>query len=611
MVIHAILVDFHAENLVETHLSELTVSIASIYFDIHLPVAVQITNRITYNPRKSLKRENVYGDDIIKKLNTECHVPQLILGPPIKPELVSGLWTNVKFGFYLLVLSPNDIFEEEKMANVMMSRLIVSNAQKGKLVIVTTRIYNIFEEQHYTAKQILQMILNFGFINAIVITPREISDISSLQYDIFGWNPNEQSNICGLHIDKIKHLDTWVVQHKMFLFGTNLFPKRPNVNMNLCTLIVTSGTLYPYFYINRFKKLAGIFYHFVMALEDALNCSTIPNTKPHKYSQIFFPAFIAETDADFQNYGIYPYFFLDFYWYVPSPLEKLRWKCLFRAFKFETWILVFLTFIIGSLALFLLEKSGNHSENHDSNISFADQLMSSMKTHLCITTVIHYKGLLATTIFLLWLFYCLIVNIAYQSALFGFMVNPGFGPQIKTLKDLDESGLEKICEFSVNGNPLDSLFGKQFSKYQVCKNIPKCVEDIVERRSQALITNSFMGRVVEKLVSKHGHSLLTPVEERVFTIYITLGLGKLSSMIQKPVELLVRRLFTSGILNKFIEEEELYLNRIFALNQDGNSAFSLKLSHLQSAFYLSIIGIFMAFIVFIFEIVANLKKDKI
>ncbi|PSN49616.1 Ionotropic receptor 546 [Blattella germanica] len=605
MTTNGIFLDSHTEIIVEKEVSECIVNIVRSYFNMHLPLALQTTG--TYIRRNLFVKSNMFGDEVINKFSSENHVSVVILGPPVDMETVERMGTNVFFGSYLLVLTTTTIMKDLKIAKLMMRRLIVNMVPNSKLVIVITRINSIFEEQLYTAKCLLQIIFEYRFVNSIAIIPREIAGVSSLQFDVFGWDPNEQSNLCASKIDKIKHLDTWVAEERTFLLGVNLFPKRPKLNLKDCRLGLRTNMLFPFFYQTSKKEFTGNFLFLISHLVMDHNFSVSFDTGLNPYTQIEFPIFIDTNDANSHCSALYPHIYLDFNWYVPSPLQIPRWKSLFKAMKSETWIVIFSILILGSLTLFLLQKFSSFTDHQSFNISFVNQLMLSMKTQLCIPTKARYKGSTASTTFILWLFYCLIINTAYQSSLFGFTVNPGYEPQIKTLRELNESGLEKIRLFTFNKGSLTSQFAGQFRHYGYCVS-DECFKTMAQQRSMALITDSFRGGSAMRSLTSGGHSKITVIKERAFTLYVTIGILKLSCILHEPLQSTMSKLITSGIWDKWSGVLETKKSMEFAFNEDKSKVFAFQLTHLQGAFYLWIVGNFVAIIIFLTEINFSVLK---
>ena len=88
----------------------------------------------------------------------------------------------------------------------------------------------------------------------------------------------------------------------------------------------------------------------------------------------------------------------------------------------------------------------------------------------------------------------MVVNIAYQSALFGLIVNPGHDPAIKTLKELDESGLEKVKSYytqKVIRKGHESLY---FNNLPVCApDSYLCFKKLSENREVAVLVDNYIG----------------------------------------------------------------------------------------------------------------------
>ena len=69
-------------------------------------------------------------------------------------------------------------------------------------------------------------------------------------------------------------------------------------------------------------------------------------------------------------------------------------------------------------------------------------LLDTLRSILGAAIYFNPQGYLSAFFFVLWLFYCLQINTAYQSSLMGFLTNPGNLPAVTTLEELDNSGLD-------------------------------------------------------------------------------------------------------------------------------------------------------------------------
>ncbi|PSN34813.1 Ionotropic receptor 517 [Blattella germanica] len=584
-------------------------NISRRYFELDLPVAVQ-TSSMYRNQFKT----GIHDNQLLRTLIKENQFSQVTLGYikymdyPITYGYMTG--NSVKYGSYLLVVSGKSIKEAYDMSFLMVTRIIVGKNTKAKLVIVFTGTTLTFHQQKRLAKKLLQDALTAGFVNFIVIVPSAIQGGNLQQLNIFGWNPNSQSNICSNILDTIEQLDTWSFEKRAFLSNTDLFPQHNFIDMKGCKFLITIMLQYPFIY--RFPRgnqmiMRGSFYNVIPILNNLLNCSIRigPLDKKHpRIAHAEFPVIVNTKQQTDACTIIYPYFSEDYFWYVASPLEIPRWKSLIRAFEPEMWTLVGLAFIFGTLTLYYIQKFMHlsHSKN-DNNITLTNQFLSSMKTYLGLSTIVKYRGKTAILTFILWLFYCMVINTAYQSALFGLIVNPGHYPAIKTLKELDESGLEKVKSYytqKVIRKDHESLY---FNNLPVCAHDNYfCFKKLSENREVAVLVNNYIGDKAIKEFSVGGAPKVIAVQERYFTMHWTMEINKLACIIHRPVETTLRQLTSAGVLQKWNLQDELRENIKIAARNHTSSSSSLSLNHIYGVFYIFMLGFMLAVVVFIIEI---------
>ncbi|PSN52467.1 hypothetical protein C0J52_15003 [Blattella germanica] len=168
----------------------------------------------------------------------------------------------------------------------------------------------------------------------------------------------------------------------------------------------------------------------------------------------------------------------DYTWYVPSGEKAEPWRSLFKAFTLKMWILVIITSVFGNLFLWFLQKT-----RFILNIA----IPKSTKDFLYIAIIgidlnNTNQGPGYACFLVLWLFYSLLINAAYQSTLFELMVDPGEYPPIETFDELKESGLSRKSGIFV--------IGKE-DEYNICGDT--CFADLARNRNFSVFYSIFSG----------------------------------------------------------------------------------------------------------------------
>ncbi|PSN34811.1 Ionotropic receptor 516 [Blattella germanica] len=607
-IAHAKMFPPEIETSIADRFADCILNISRRYFELDLPVAVQ-TSSMYRNQFKT----GIYDNQLLRTLIKENQFSQVTLGflKNMENRIAYSYKTGngMKYGSYILVVSGKSIREAYDMSSTMVNRILVGRNSKAKLVILFTGTSLTFHQQERLAKKLLQDALTAGFVNFIVIAPSAIHGANLQQLNIFGWDPNSQSNICSRKLDTIEQLDTWIFEKRAFQLNADLFPQRTFIDMKGCKFLITIMFQYPFIYrFPRGNKMItrGTFYNVISILNNLLNCSIRIgpyDPKSYRIAHAEFPVIINVKRNNDDCTMIYPYFVEDYYWYVALPLQIPQWKSFIRAFESEMWALVSFAFFSGTLTLYYIQKFKHLSNSKNNSISLINQFLSSMKTYLGLSTVVKFRGKTAILTFILWLFYCMVINTAYQSALFGLIVNPGHYPAIKTLKELDESGLKKVKSYYTAKGINESFHTLYFNDLPVCApDSYLCFQKISENREVAALVDNYIGDKAIQEFSIAGFPKVIAVEERYFTMHWTMEINKLACILHRPVETTLRQLTSAGVLQKLNLQDDIEDSRRIAAKNHTSLTSSLSMNHLYGVFYICMLGFMVAVVVFNIEI---------
>ncbi|PSN50480.1 Ionotropic receptor 354 [Blattella germanica] len=571
---------------IEQELSGCILKLSETYFNKELPIVVQ-TPAMWY-PRHDWKKN--YGDILLHTLYHYNQIPQVTVGyEATKMKIGYQLKTHnaVQPGSYILQIPRGDRHEDRVWIELTLLRLAHDVYNPNENFIIALNYFPYSYQR--TAKGLFTWALEKGFINVIIMIPKRNSKRSTTTYieqlDIFGWIPDEQENICSMEVDQIIHLDSWDVENKTFVSNTNLFPKKKLTNMHYCPINAFLGVVPPFI----FPKNGMLFGSFIEVIQEYCarsKCGLISVTDARN-NHIAFPtgygSYIHWREGEF----LYPYFILDFTWYVPSGSQVEPWKSLFKAFTFKMWLLVVICSALGSLFLWLLDKFGNVLINGNMKILS----ISALKNHIGNS---RNKGPGHSFFVTLWLFYCLLINTAYQSTLFGLMVNPGEYPPIETFEELKKSGLTMKTLVEIVGREDDKY------EYKLCEE--SCLKEIAEYRNLSTLYSTYSGELITpSFIDDRGKPKVVPLKEVVYSNYAFGQIIQLSSLIHNTLNTLLHRASASGLIehwNRYHIEEWLYTFSYREIER----VFALSLYHVQGAFYILGAGFLIAFVLFFIEI---------
>ncbi|PSN47967.1 Ionotropic receptor 262 [Blattella germanica] len=569
----------YQKNSIEESLAECIINISTKYFDEYKPVLVETPKNWYSNQYPYVE----YGGKFIELLHKANQFPLIIYG---MEAYLARLKVHV--GSYIVFMPPVlrdiDNLYIEHMLNALLKW---AYNYKGKVILASLEKMTSQE-----IRNLLTLALNHELLHTILLKPRTMSQKPKNNHldkiDIYNWSPNDQSNICLRTVDKINHSDIWISHTKSFSVNTNLFPSYRKIDFNGCTLRTHFRDAPPFTFVFPKERLtAGTVVEIFGCIKKYNNCKI--NYIPKKRQDtlivhIYFPVLqdpIHYDQDELRDQLTYPHFVSEFTWYVPKGKQHPRWTSLIKTFTSLVWYLVLLTFVFGSCTMWLLRKSVGRGSNptNQNNHGF---LVDAILTHLGYGIIYRYKGFIPSTFLMFWLYYCLIINTAYQSAFFGLLINPGHIPTLQTSKQVEESPLIKQ---SFGFMLTDSQFWSRFLIYKVCQN-DECFKAFTENPPRALLCDTWHAKYH---ISRHGENRYVPINEIVGTELISLVVYQLRGILLDVFNKVLGRLTAGGVIvqmTKEINSKIPYMRKNLIIG----TAFSLTMDHLQVAFILLWIG---------------------
>ncbi|PSN30579.1 Ionotropic receptor 910 [Blattella germanica] len=578
------------DSYIEKHVFECILHISKTHIEKEKPLLVLTHNNTFQSQNKSLQY-----DKITQILHNEFQYPIISFGV----NNIIRNYREIKPNSNVVIYPP--IETERKVVRELLRKLKFFPNAKGKYIIAATRLYNNVEDRIKVSRFLIQSVFKLNVIHIIALVPYKTDNQSHLLIDVFTWNPNEQKNICYEIIDKVKLIDVWNTHTKRLLYNENLFPTLPKIHMRECRVHVKSGFNFPFIIRDKHGVITGSMMNIIRIIHEDMRCRVVLGNYVEN-EHIAFPFVYSPLNRISECSLTYPHFRQDVTWFVPPGLEYPRWQSLVRSLSPVVWALILLIFVIGSYVIKLL---GNYESEQNANVT---AILTALQTYLGSEASDRFKGPLAVSFFSIWLFYWLIINTAYQSAMFGLLVNPGQMPPVKTFKELKESGLQmkKAITFDSLMNSTSNLFllRDEVVNYEPC-TADKCYINLTKYRNIAVFDTAVRGNLYKKFkLDERGRYQLYPLDENIASVHIGIAIRKLSCILYNKLEKTLRRLNTAGFINKW--NEDIIMGWRYDNEQyfdSGGVAFAFTLSHVQGTFYLLLIGLMLALIAFIIETV--------
>ncbi|PSN50485.1 Ionotropic receptor 352 [Blattella germanica] len=577
------------ENRVsEEYLAECIINISKTYFDKDKPLFIQTPSSILHYRHRYFN----IGKKIIEILHNEYDFSKIIFDvsttiPTRKTETIQ------KPGSLLIIIPQVETKEDFELVDLMKSSILKNGYNpKGKVLIAA--IENTTKKKSYVNSfNIFSYLCAIGYTETIIMEP----DPTGQYFYIIGSLINEQEIICSLKNHKMKYFDSWSTKEKRFVFNKERFPTRQRLNLGGCVLKVFVPPFFPYAYLCPYG-VCGLIRNFYRILENHLHFK-LKIVLDQRDTDISFPYIDIGAVTKYECLVSYPFFKIDYGWLVPSSLQLPKWKNLFYTFSPLIWALVLLTFVCGSFTMWLLQISSNHYNQTSKDNK--EVILTALLTHLEAGVGERYKGLVAVLFFTLWLYYCMIINTAYQSQFFELLVNPIELPRIMSINELKESELALKRIFYYEN--IESVH--HLAKYPTCLNVTeRCWEKLGKERIYALLIDVKNGLLMSRQSrNSRGKPKFELLDDREGSLLISLAISKwsLSCILQEEINLLLHRLQDAGMLNSYYNTI-LWANSLVYEKDDFISVFSFSLTDLQSAFCLLYFGLFSASFIYTAEI---------
>ncbi|PSN56486.1 Ionotropic receptor 482 [Blattella germanica] len=582
---------------VEESLSKCVAKIANEYFNKDLATALFIPYR-EYESRSYISTKDSHVDFLVQLLHQRIDHPLVMLDYHNNPQ---SLHQKVKLGSYIIILTGEVSSHIHMTLKVFLTIREVAKQMlpSGRLLITMTASPKM--KRMYLVSTFLRPIWRaFEISEAIVLLPR-ITPTTDDVIEVYKWFPEEQDDPCLLVLNRFVLLDIWIMNVNEFIYGVPLFQNNLITDMKGCVLNVTLQEHPPLVYLFNNGTMFGTLANQLYIIANRLNLRMKYNpTDRRTLPNLRFPFPLINVKKiilliNQECVVTYPYFIQHLKWVVPAGAPVPRWKSLIKIFNPLMWLCVVTTFLIGSITSWLLLKENQQS------LTYISALLDTLLTYLVAGISDRYKGTVASTFFVLWLFYCLIINTAYQSALLSFLADPGHDQPIKTIEELHRSGLHLMSGYKFDGLAAKVVF--KTNSYELCKDPIRCFTKIALNRDTALLDEEQYTYFKRSYFydSRTKKYLITTIDESVYTMYFATAVYTHGCLLFKRMEQLVHRMWSAGLVIKDINKI-LMLTNIKNQKVLNNDPYVISLSHLQGSLYFLASGLFVSIIVFLIEI---------
>jgi hypothetical protein len=465
--------------------------------------------------------------------------------------------------------------------------------------------------------------------------------------EVYTWFPYSPSGQCG----QVSHgvlLDIWVTKNGVgnFLHNISLFPPKipkylPGCRIRISTFESEPVVMYPWHSENdTVLYRGGLEIRILQMIQKATNISTVFRHAPSdgKWGILLENGSwtgvlreVIEGISDMAFGAVYyrchissdviecttPYIFDETLWYVPCAQPNPRWTSLSRVFKPSLWLGFILGYIIVSVLIWAIVKASNVVATVGNEILTYTNLTKCFLNLWAVILKISStedipQNTVVRVVFLLWVVYSLAVNTVYQTFLTSYMVDPGQQHQISSVDELLDSRLDYGMVDTLEAL-LPDLKAQRYKRRQICDDIEVCVRRTALKGDYAFL-HSKVGTdyaAAVRYVDSNGDPLFCHLDEIFSRQYITTTVQKGSPMLARYNDV-IQRVIEGGILDQWWREIKFEATLSAARNftVPVGDYVPLSMEHLQSAFYVLVLGYFIPSMSFLVEIFFHKMSRK-
>jgi hypothetical protein len=446
-----------------------------------------------------------------------------------------------------------------------------------------------------------------GNVPVKVFTVRNVSDIRGS--DIFrGYDKNFQG--CPFKV-YVREMYPLVYPPKHFPYNDSYNQRVYEEGMEIEMLKVIGISL------NMSLDIAGYEEYSSFVSTGNGNNFEVPKDQP-----FIFVGWYPGVNPAYDNFSEYTHSYLSvrLVWNTPCAVKYKRWSRFFNIFSVDMWIFHALSLVLAVITVRCISnyrhKSNLHESKPYSNIFSVTANIIAASLSVSVNT--HPRSAPLRLFFVFWMCYSVAISTVFQAHITTFLIEPGYEKPIKTVEQMLNSDINfglmrdyKIL-FPDTSDPVESAIVKNAVE---CPNEVTCFIWAAAYHNISTILNDFyMGiyRAMLKLIDENNRPILCEVENGVVRrVDLTILFRKRSpffDFINDVISHIVEGGIFMHIKKRWFEKLEIQTQFNFPTSDEKYFAFGV--SHLQTAFYLLMLGYVFAVACFVTEIMWHFYKSK-
>jgi hypothetical protein len=547
-----------------------------------------------------------------------------------------------KFGGYIIIIS-NDNEDDggtSERVHEQLKHLSQSSSWNPRARFIVAILNPSVSDTELLARRILQQLWNWYVVNAVVLVSQKSYDIKEVITDskssrAYTWFPYQNPSHCT-EVEDITLVGRCSMKiNGRFVEMSNSLPSKIR-NLHGCPLLISTRVMEPLvmkaeniskrgFHRTELLYVDGIEIKLVDFIAEAMNAvqTYVGPENPHRYlyldllnksTDIAVGATILRTEYTVVADPTVTFDSDRLTWYVPCSVKVPHWMSLLKIFAPSLWFAIFSSVILAVIICYYLARLRGNP------ISLGECQSYSRITSVCSTVCAVMLGVSAyeqpqtdplRIFFFSWVCYSLAVNTVLQAFLIALLIDPGYERQISSMEELFNSDLTFLLykgHIPFYDGSGDWKSPRILGNGRLCERYT-CVEEMrrsAQERNSAVLWNDYL---VEYYTlgglfgSARGRPLLCKVPDgTVLTtndvMYVPHGnplLDRVNEIISHALEAGLYTKWNVALRNKLKVEAGV-------IRRASLEYCDLSMEHMQSAFYVLLLGYMLCTASFLVEI---------
>jgi hypothetical protein len=602
----------------------------------------------TYNTQQRTLSHTSNDDHVVNLMlqkTNEVARWTILVSNPDQPSLEITQEFQGKMDYYLVIVRPDGTDEETfnelqdqfesfpkmKSWNERALFLVMLTGIVKEPKLLAHKIFDLF----WKSENILNIVLLVPTVEESLLHDNIRHTVKSMSFDLYTWFPY-RSGHCD-SVEEVALLDQWIVTNSGgFLKEVALFPNKIPANLHACPLRVCATEDQPFvFYDNMQHKstseYSGLEIEFLIIVSQVMNATLV--YLPQTIGTGVIKRITCFTKLNFGSCDIVvgtlpfdlnimefaesttPHLQTAFRWLIPCPTPVPRMERILGIFKLPVWFSLILVLILTTAMFWCFSNCHFHSlEKNSPTYKTLSQILSDV---WAVSVAVSLPKLPVTTkfrvFFLLFVWYSFAISMVFQAFFITFLVEPGYGKQIKTFDDLIQSGLMygyfEAIEIALNISMYYERTKIKSPRFY-CSGHTECLERLIRHGDITMVSFPYAAEYdAFKITSSYNKKKqVCFLEEDIYKMYLVMYMQIGNPLIQRA-NTIIRRTIEAGLVDNYWSMEKWRVRLKSAANStydaeltDDNEYFALALSHLKIAFIVLPVGYILCSIVFVAEL---------